>query len=68
MNTEHAVTGAQICEPRPPLSKKLATLEHEVVDTVHGATDVAAQTVDIIKNVDPKSATEIAKLKGLAGA
>jgi hypothetical protein len=50
MNTEHEVTGAQMCETRAPLSKKLAALEHQVVDTVHGATNVAAQTVDIIKD------------------
>jgi ElaB/YqjD/DUF883 family membrane-anchored ribosome-binding protein len=50
MDNKHEVTGAQLGETRAALSEKLETLEQQVVDTVHGATNAAAQTVDIVKD------------------
>jgi ElaB/YqjD/DUF883 family membrane-anchored ribosome-binding protein len=50
MDNETDVTRAQMDETRAALSEKLDTLEQRVVDTVQGASDVVADTVENIKD------------------
>jgi ElaB/YqjD/DUF883 family membrane-anchored ribosome-binding protein len=50
MDNETDVTRTQMDETRAALSEKLETLEHRVVDTVQGASDVVTGTVANIKD------------------
>jgi hypothetical protein len=50
MDNETDVTREQMDETRAGLSEKLYTLEQRVVDTVQGASDVVAGTVENIKD------------------
>jgi hypothetical protein len=51
MHSQHEVTHTQMDKTRAGLSEKFGSLEQQVADTVHGATNAAAQTADIVKDV-----------------
>ncbi len=50
MDSEPEVTRADMDETRAALSEKLETLEHQVVDTVQGASNAVADTVESVKD------------------
>jgi len=50
-NDDPEVIHQQMAETRAALTEKLETLEHQVVDTVQGATNAVTDTVDSVKEV-----------------